>query len=73
MQKPLMLGSQSRLLPIDSDFHRQNEECWHVPTKETRVNKFDDSLVDEVERVLLLVDFCRLIGVMSFSIVLSNI
>ena len=54
----LMLGSHCRLLSIDSDVHRQNEECGHVPTKEPCVNKVDDSPVDEVEHVLLLVDFC---------------
>ena len=54
-----MLGSHCRLLSIDSDVHRQYEECRHVPTKEPRVNKADDLLVDEVEHALLLVDFCR--------------
>ena len=53
-----MLGSHCRLLSIDSDVHRQNEECRHVPTKEPRVNKVYALLVDEVEHVLL-VDFCR--------------
>ena len=55
----LILGSHCRLLSIDLDVHRQNEEFWHEPTKESRVNKVDDSLVDEVEHVLILVDFCR--------------
>ena len=54
----LMLGSHCRVLSIDSDVHRQNEECRHVLTKEPRVNKVDDLFVDEVEHVLLLVDFC---------------
>ena len=54
-----MLGSHCRLLSIDSDIHRQNEECRHVPIKEPRANKVDDLLVDEVEHVLLLVDVCR--------------
>ena len=43
----------------DSDVHRQNEECQHIPTKEPHVNKIDDSLVDEVEHVLLFVDLCH--------------
>ena len=54
-----MLGSHCRFLSIDSDVHRQIEECRLVPTKEPRLNKVDDLLVDEVEHVLLLVDFCR--------------
>ena len=49
-----MLGSHCRLLSIDSDVHRQNEECRHVPIKEPRANK-----VDDLEHVLLLVDFFR--------------
>ena len=53
------LGSHCRLLSLDSDLHQQSEECRHVPTKEPRVNKIGDLLVDEVEHVLLLVDFCR--------------
>ena len=54
-----MLGSHCRLWSVDSDVDRKNEECRHVPTKEPRVNQVDDSLVDEVEHVLLLVDFYR--------------
>ena len=54
-----MLGSHCRLLSIDSDVHRQNEKCRHVPTKEPRVSKVDDLLINEVEHVLLLVDFYR--------------
>ena len=53
-----MLGSQCRFSFIDSESHRQNEECRQVPTKTPRSKKVDDSLVDEVEHVLLLVDFC---------------
>ena len=48
-----------RFSPTDSESHRQNEECWQVQTKTLRSKKVDDSLVDEVEHVLLLVDFCR--------------
>ena len=54
-----MLGSFCRFLSINSRVHRVNEECRHAPTKELRVNKFDDLLVDEVEHVLFLVDFNR--------------
>ena len=55
----VLLGSHSRFSSIDSGVHRQNEESRHVPTKEPRVNKVDDLLVDEVEHVLLLVGSCR--------------
>ena len=54
-----MPGSHCRLLSKDLDVHGKYEECRHVPAKEPRVNKVDDLLVDEVEHVLLLVDFCR--------------
>ena len=54
-----MLGSHCRFSSIDSESHRQNEECRQVQTKTPRSKKVDDSLVDEVERVLLLVDFSR--------------
>ena len=53
--EPFMLGSHCRFLSIDSEVHRQNEEFWHVATKEPRVNKVDNSLVDEVEHVPPLV------------------
>ena len=70
-----MLGSHCRFLSIDSESYRPMEECRHVPTKEPRVNKVDDSLVDEVENALLLVDFVhRSIEFhfpQSFSIVLN--
>ena len=52
-----MLDSHCRLFSIDSDVHRQNEEYPHVPTKEPRVNKVDDLLINEVEHVLLLANF----------------
>jgi len=55
----LMLGSHCRFSSIDSECHRQNEECRQVQTKTPRANKVDKSLVDEVEHVLLRVDFCR--------------
>ena len=54
-----MLRSQFRFSSIDSESHRQSEECRQVQTKTPRSKKIDVSLVDEVERVLLLVDFCR--------------
>ena len=54
-----MLGSHCRFSSIDSESHRQNEECRQVPTKRPRAKNIDDSLADEVEHVLLLVDFCR--------------
>ena len=37
--------------------------------KEASFEKVDDSLVDEVKHVLLLVDFCRYIDRISFSLV----
>ena len=55
----LMLGSHFRPSPIDSESHRKNEECRQVQRKTPHLKKVDDSLFDEVERVLLLVDFCR--------------
>ena len=54
-----MLGSHCRFSSIDSECHRQNEEFRKVQTKTPRSKKVDDSLVDEVEHVLLLVDFCQ--------------
>ena len=54
-----MLGSYYRFSSIDSESHRQNEECRQVYTKAPRANKVDELLIDEVEYVLLLVDFCR--------------
>ena len=54
-----MLASHCRFSSIDSESHRQNEECRLVQTKTPRSKKVDDSLVDEVEHVLLLIDFCR--------------
>ena len=52
-----MPGSHCRFLSIDLESHRLIEECRLASAKEPLVNKFDDSLVDEVEHVLLLVDF----------------
>ena len=52
-----MLGSHCRFSSIESESHRQNEECRQVQTKAPRSKKVDDSLVNEVEHVLLLVDF----------------
>ena len=54
-----MLGSHCRLSSKDSESHRQNEECRLVQTKTSCSKKVDDSLVVEVEHVILLVDFCR--------------
>ena len=54
-----MLVSHCRFSSIDSECHRQNEECRQVQTKTPRANKVDKTLVDEVEHVLLRVDFCR--------------
>ena len=48
-------------------FIEKNDECRHDPTKEPRVCRVDDSLVDEVELVLPFVDICREINVLSFS------
>ena len=53
----LMLDSHCRFLSIDSDSHRLMKECRLASAKEPLMNKFDDSLVDEVEHVLLLIDF----------------
>ena len=64
-----MLGSHRRFSSIDSECHRQNEECRQVQTKTPRSKKVDDSLVDEVGHVLLLVDFCRQIDRTSFKLV----
>ena len=64
-----MLGTHCRFSSIDSEGHRQNEECRQVQTKTPRSKKVDDSLVDEVEHVLLLVDLCRQIDRISFSLV----
>ena len=55
----LMLGSHCRFSSIDSESHRQNEECRQVQTKTPCSKNVNDSLVGEVEHVLLLVDFCR--------------
>ena len=55
----LMLGSHCRFSSIASEVRQKNEECRHVPTKTLCANKVDDPLVDEVEHVLLLADFCR--------------
>ena len=55
----IMLGSHCRFSSIDSESYRQNEECRQVQAKTPRPKKADDSLVDEVEHVLLLVDFCQ--------------
>ena len=49
-----MLDSHCRVSSIDSESHRQSEECRQVQSCSKKV---DDSLVDEVEHVLLLVDF----------------
>ena len=54
-----MLDSHCRFSSIDLESHRHNEECRQVQTKTPRSKKVDDSLVDEVKPVLLLVDFCR--------------
>ena len=59
-------SSSSRFSSIDSDKY---EECRQVRTKTPYSKKIDDSLVDEVEHVLLLVDFCREIDRISFSMV----
>ena len=67
-----MLGSYYRFSSIDSGVHRLIEEFRQVPTKTPRANKVDNSLVDEIEHVLLLVDFCRLID-SSFSLVFFRI
>ena len=64
-----MLGSHCRCSSIYSESHRQNDECRQVQTKTPRSKKVDDSLVDEVEYVLLLVDFCRQIDRISFLLV----
>ena len=63
-----MLGSHCRFPSIDSESHRQNEECRQVPTKTPRVNKVDDALVDEIEHVrrLLLTDRWNFIFVPLF-------
>ena len=53
----LMLGSHCRFSSIDSESHQQSEECRQVQTKTPRSKKVDDSLVDEVEHVLLLIAF----------------
>ena len=52
----LILRSHCRFSSIDSESDRQNEECRQVQTKTPRSKKVDDSLVDEVEYALLLVD-----------------
>ena len=54
-----MLSSHYRFVSVDSDIHRENEKCRHVPTKEPLVNRVDELLVDDVEHILLLVDFCQ--------------
>ena len=64
-----MLGSHCRFSSIDSESHRQSEECRQVQTKTPRSKKVDDSLVDGIEHILLLVDFCRQIDRISFSLV----
>ena len=53
-----MLGSHCRFSSMDSESHEQNKECQQVHIMTPSVNKVDDSLVDEVEHVLLLIDFC---------------
>ena len=52
-----MLGSHCRFSSIDSESHLQNEECQRLQTKMPSLKKVDDSLVDEVEHALLLVEF----------------
>ena len=64
----VMLCSHCRFSPIDSESHRQNEECQQVQTNTPCSKKVDNSLVDEVEHVLRLVDFCRQIDRNSFSL-----
>ena len=53
----LMLGLHCRFSSIDSESHQQSEECRQVQPKTPRSKKVDDSLVDEVEHVLLLIAF----------------
>ena len=65
----LMLGSHCRFSSIDSESHRQNEECRQVQAKTPRSKKVDNSLVVEIEHVLLPVTFCRQIDRISFSLV----
>ena len=55
----LCWDSHCKFSSIDSESHRQNEACRQVQTKTPRPKKVDDSLVDEVEHVLLLADFYR--------------
>ena len=66
-----MLGSHCRFSSIDSEYHRQNEECRQVQTKTLRANKVDNSFVDEVAtcsnpRRLLSIDRYNFIFVSRF-------
>ena len=44
-----MLGSHCMFLSIDSEIHRPIKDCRLASAKEPLINKFDDSLVDEVD------------------------